>query len=226
MANEQKTAKVRAALAQLDSANDKHWTDDGLPREGVVRQFASDQSISRKDIQEANPNFQRHATKPGVTANDDRDPITGEPVVSVSAIPGSDPTVEDEGLDDPTKNTGEPMTDAEVRTILENRLKAATAELANAQQAVREANKRVLDAQAGIVKAREDLVREFPPLTQAQNIKEYIASEMAQRAAAHGFGHPGVPGSQIDAAMQQHKSRGWKRPSRKGQVQTGAARVE
>lgn len=227
MANDQKTAKVRAALAQLDPANDKHWTDDGLPREGVVRQFANDQSISRKDIQEANPGFQRNPTKPGSVAGDNIDPITGEPVAEVSATPGSGtgvgPAVESH--EDPTKNTGELMSDSEVRAILEGRLKAANEELTAAQNAVREAQARVLRAQAGIVKAREDLVREFPPLTQAENIKQYIASEMAQRAAAHGHGHPGVPGSQIDAAMQRSNSRGWRRPSRAGQTQTGAART-
>lgn len=219
MANDQKTAKIRAALDQLDPANDKHWTDDGLPTEGVVRQFARDQAISRKDIQDAHPGFQRNATKP---APDNLDPLTGEPVVE--AIPGSGGGVI-ESNEDPTKNTGELMTDAEVRAILDGRVKAANEELAAAQQMVRDANNRVLKAQTGIVSAREQLTREFPPMTQAQNIKEYIASEMAQRAAAHGHGEPGVPGSRIDAAMQRSNSRGWRRPSRKGPVQTGAAQV-
>lgn len=222
--NEQKSAKIRAALEKLDPADDTQWTDDGLPREGAVQTFANDKSLTRKDIQEANPGFQRNATKPGVKAGDDIDPLSGEPVATVNAKGGTAPDGDSLGAD-PTKNTGELMSDAEVRFILENRLKASTDELAAAQQAVRDANQRVLKAQGGIVKSREDLVREFPPMTQAQNIKEYIASEMQQRAVAHGHGHPGVPGSQIDAAMQRGNSRGWRRPSRNGPTQTGAAKV-
>lgn len=223
MANEQKTAKIRAALEKLDPKDDTLWTDDGLPRENAVRTLANDQSISRKDIQEAHPGFQRNALKPAPAPND-IDPITGEPVVTVSAIPGSGTGVVESDAD-PTKNTGELMTDAEVRAILEQRLKLANEELVAAQQMVREANNRVLKSQNGIVAARETLTREFPPMTAAQNVKEYIASEMAQRARAHGVGEPGVPGSRIDAAMSRQNSRGWRRPSRTGQVQTGAARV-
>lgn len=218
MTNEQKTAKVRAALAQLDSTNDKHWTDDGLPREGVVRQFAGDQTISRKDIQDAYPGFQRNATKPGAAAGDDIDPLTGAPVVAE----GTGIVVESN--DDPSKNTGDPMTESEVREVLEGRVRAATQAVADRQQDVRDANKAVVDAQAYLVKVREDLTREFPPLTQAENIKQFIASEMEQRARIMGVNQRS-PGSQIDAAFARGNSRGWKRPStgRQGTTQTTGA---
>lgn len=58
-ASEQKTATIRAALQQLDTATDAYWTDNGLPREGVVRELANDTTISRRDIQSAWPNFRR-----------------------------------------------------------------------------------------------------------------------------------------------------------------------
>jgi hypothetical protein len=57
--NEQKNAKIREALQQLDPANNEHWTDNGLPREGAVRQLTDDQNISRRDIQTARPGFLR-----------------------------------------------------------------------------------------------------------------------------------------------------------------------
>lgn len=225
MANEQKTAKIRASLEQLDPADDKHWTDDGLPRENVVRQFAGDQTISRKDIQDAHPGFQRHAVKPAATDTvaPKLDPLTGEPTAAVAAADGGTTLLDPNA--DLTKNTGELMTEDEVRAVLEDRVKAATQQLADAQQAVRDANNAVIDAQGAIIKAREDLTREFPPMTPAQNVKAYIASEMAQRARA--FGHNGIaPGSQIDAAMQRSNSRGWRRPSRQGPTQTGASRPD
>lgn len=227
--SEQKATKIRAALTQLDPAKDDHWTDDGLPRENVVRDFANDQSVSRKDIQDAYPGFQRQAQKPAAEV----DPLTGEPPVSDEAKAAYHlmrPPTEGEGLGldtDPAKNTGDYMSDEEVRVVLEQRVKDAEQGIADAQANVRAANQAVIDAQAKLRQVKDDLTREFPPLTQAQNIKQYIASEMALRAAAHGVGPSpsGIaPGSQIDAAMQRSNSRGWRRPSRTGQVQTGAAR--
>jgi hypothetical protein len=225
--SEQKASTIRAALTQLDPANEKHWTDDGLPREGVVRQFAGDQSISRKEIQDAYPGFQRQATKPPLEV----DPLTGEPAPISDAAKAAahlmaPPEGTGLGLDDPAQNTGEYMSDEEVRIVLEQRVKDAEQGIVDAQANVRAANQGVIDAQAKLKLVKDDLTREFPPLTQAQNIKQYIASEMAQRASQHGHGQPGIaPGSQIDAAMQRSNSRGWRRPSRNGQVQTGAARV-
>lgn len=215
MANEQTVAKIRAALAQLDPKNDAHWTDDGLPRTGVVQKLASDPNLSRKEIQDAQPGFQREPTKPAVTAGDDLDPLTGEPGSGTGVLDGGDPT----------KNTGDLMSEAEVRAILEGNVKDAVQALDDAQQGVREAHALVTTRQNELVSARADLTREFPPMTPAENIKAYIASEVAQRARA--FGHNGIaPGSQIDAAMQRSNSRGWRRPSRNNlPTQTGAAKA-
>lgn len=212
MSNDAKIAKIRTALTQLDPTNDHHWTDDGLPREGVVRKLANDQTVSRKDIQEAQPGFQRNPVDPSASAKaagatETHDPITGEPT---------------EG--DPSLNTGEFMSDAEVKEVLEARVQQKIQEVTDAQQNVRDANKRVLDAHAAVLSAKADLARDFPPLTAAENIKQYIASEMAQRAAAHGHPSGLAPGSQIDAAMQRGNSRGWRRQKRTGPAQTGAAR--
>lgn len=220
MSNEQKTAKIREALKGLDVANDKHWTDDGLPREGVVQKLANDLTLTRKEISDAFPGFQRtpveasKETGAGPKGEPKFDPLTGDEVTDINA--------------DPAKNKGEFMTDAEVKILLEGRLAAAEQEVVDAQVAVRNANRRVMVANAAVADRRADLSREFPPLTVAQNIKNYIASEQAQRAAAaEGFRHSNVaPGSQIDLVMQRSNSRGWRRPVIRHQVQTGAARVE
>lgn len=212
MANDQKTAKIRAALSALDPANPQHWTDDGLPREGVVRKMSGEPNVQRKDIQEAWPGFQR--PKPGETAG--HDPLTGEATPAKEAAPASGA--------DPTKNEGELMTEEEVRSILEQRVAEAQNRITAAQQGVRDANREVLDAVAAHQDARADLAREFPPMTANENVKQYIASEMAQRAAAAGHMVSGIaPGSQIDMAMQRSNSRGWRRPSRGNLgTQTGA----
>lgn len=224
--NDQKTAKIRDALKALDVKDDSQWTDDGLPREGAVKKLANDQTITRKEIQDALPGFQRVPVEAKKTVVAPANKETG---ATHDAITG-DPIVPGESLDvgaDPTKNTGDFMSDTEVRALLESRLSAAQQEVVDAQAAVRDAQRRVLAANAAVQDRRTDLSREFPPMTAAENVKAYIASEMAQRElAARGQRYSAVaPGSQIDAAMQRGNSRGWRRPTRIGQTQTGAARV-
>lgn len=227
--NEQKTQKIRHALTQLDAANDKHWTEDGLPREGIIRKLAGDETISRKDISEAQPGFQRHPIEPPPKAGDNVDALTGEAVSTADANAGATADSEankiaaadgvdsqDGNYSDLTKNTGDLMTEHEVRTILENRVSTREQGVADAQQAVRDAQKAVITAQEDLQAAREEFRREFPPLSQAENIKQFIASEQQQRAAARGYG--GM--AQIDAAMQRSNSRGWRRPSRVGRTST------
>lgn len=233
MANEQRIAKIRAALQQLDKANDQHWTEDGLPREGIVRKLASDTTISRKDISDAQPGFQREPVVPAPTAGDNVDELTGETVqpgagkvdaAAQKAATENGNDSNDGAHTDPAKNTGDMMTESEVREVLETRVRNAEQALADSQQHVRDSHKAVVDRQADLASVKADLSRAYPPLTAAENIKQYIASEMEQRKVAHGYG--GVaPGSQIDAAMMRSNSRGWRRPSRQGQTQTGAQRV-
>ncbi len=233
MANDQKTQKIRHALTQLDAANDGHWTEDGLPREGIVRKLAGDTTISRKDITDAHPGFQRNPVVPAPKDGDIVDELTGEtvtPGAAGKADTAAQKAATESGADstdgahaDPAQNTGDYMTEGEVREVFETRVKNCITALADAQQAVRDANNSVIVAQNDLQKARADLSREFPPMTQAENVKQYIASEMEERRRAHGYG--GIaPGSQIDAAMARGNSRGWRRPSRMGQTQTGAAR--
>ena len=61
MSNQTETPKILAALAQLDPADNSHWTSDGLPNTGVVQRIANDQTIKRTDIQSARPGFDREA---------------------------------------------------------------------------------------------------------------------------------------------------------------------
>lgn len=53
------TAKILAALAQLDVGNDNHWTADGSPRLDTVRLLATDSAISREAVTAAAPGFSR-----------------------------------------------------------------------------------------------------------------------------------------------------------------------
>lgn len=55
---------IQKALAQLDPANDDHWTSDGAPRVDVVSEITGDKSLKRKDITDAAPKFTRELSKP------------------------------------------------------------------------------------------------------------------------------------------------------------------
>lgn len=70
------TAKIIEALQKLDTANDNHWTADGLPRIDTVKMLASDQTLTRDVITAAAPNFSRSnadfnaaTTTPSTTEN-------------------------------------------------------------------------------------------------------------------------------------------------------------
>lgn len=173
--------EITAALSKLDPQNNEHWTDDGLPVTRVVQTLANEPGIKRSDINEVAPGFSRTSADPVEATG------TGEP-----AAPEVSASVEGAGL-------GEKAT---FQTAFEEAEKA----LAQAKDVRIAAQRAELEAQKHRDKALTALNAAFPPLTHAQNIKQYINHEQAQRAERFG------PGSQLDAAMSARRSRGWSRP--------------
>ncbi len=51
--------KIQEALLKLDTANDNHWTDDGLPRVDAVKFSAGIPTLTRDEITSASPGFSR-----------------------------------------------------------------------------------------------------------------------------------------------------------------------
>lgn len=64
-------SKLREVLLKLDTANDNHWTGEGLPRLETVRVLIGDQSVTREQITQAVPGFSRYtqetSKEPAVT---------------------------------------------------------------------------------------------------------------------------------------------------------------
>lgn len=50
---------ITLALKKLDPTNDDHWTSDGAPRMDAVHAVAEDESITRKQVTDAWPEFNR-----------------------------------------------------------------------------------------------------------------------------------------------------------------------
>lgn len=84
------TAKLQAALQQLDVANDNHWTSDGLARLETVRLLAGDQSLTREALLQAAPGFTR------ATPTLQRPEVPGKapqaPAKAAEAAPAASPT--------------------------------------------------------------------------------------------------------------------------------------
>lgn len=197
--------KILAALAQLDPSVNEHWTDDGLPVTKAVQAFANDPEIKRSDINEVAPTFTR------------------ESAAKKDAAPARKPEMVDEPeelLSDGSNAEGSGETKDEVDdlgVVSDDQAEAAFAEASarveRAKQAQAEANRAVADAIKARDKAQRDLEATHPPLTHAQNIKQFLRGEAETRARK--MGAQGVYGaSQIDMAMSSRRSRGWSRPKR------------
>jgi hypothetical protein len=188
--------KIKTALAQLDHDDADSWTEDGLPRTGIVQKLLNDQTIRRQDIGDAWPGFVRKvsvtapieptATDPGPKADGGTtlvDPI--EPIAPVDTRP----------------------TEAEYRAKLnQDVVDAEMAYIANKKElAVCHGREQPLRLE--IERTKKVRAAAFPPMTAAQNIKEYLAGEHQKRIETSRL-------NQVDAAMGKGNTLGWKRPVR------------
>lgn len=51
--------KIKEGLARLDPKNDNHWTEEGLPRLEAMRLFTGQASLTREQVTDADPAFNR-----------------------------------------------------------------------------------------------------------------------------------------------------------------------
>ena len=196
--NDSQREKIRTALEQLDHDDNTHWTDDGLPRTGVVQKLANDTTIKRSDINEAVPGFARKVGD-----------AMGDPPEGVTEAGAAEDKIKTGSKD----GDGELMTEAEVHAILTQNIVVAEAAVKAAQRKIMEGHADEKKAVAALAAARQDHQAKFPPMTPMENIKQYLASENAKRAAEAGKpGH--YEPARVDAAAQRHNSRGWRRPIR------------
>lgn len=200
--------KIRAALAQLDPADNEHWTDDGLPKTGVVQKLANDQTIKRSDIQTAAPGFERPAS-PEKATDDFGAPIDQTASTETGLAPAADGGTTLESADN---GQGEYLTEEEVHSILAQRVAACENAIAAADKKAAEGQNERIAAVKALNDARKEMNAKFPPMTDAEMRKQYIASENARRQAQ--VEGRGVLASRIDQSMARGNSRGWRRPTR------------
>lgn len=190
---------ISSALLQLDSGNDAHWTDDGLPRVDVVQTILKDPDVRRKDINEAQPGFARAV--PGATTEPE-DIQPGDVEIATTTV-----EPEDENLDDVLGDIDE----AELKALMQKRVYDAEQKMVRARAATQAARDYERKTEQWHVKALADLNRRFPPLHPSDAIKQHLESQLRQRYERAGFG-----ASQIDAALGTRGKRGWGQSARRG----------
>lgn len=205
------TEDIKKALTELDSGNDAHWTDDGLPRIDVIQTLLKDPTVKRKDVNEAAPGFSRAGTE-GTTEPEDVQP--GDPVAA-EAEAGAD-LENDDGYN---LDTQDPLSDvarldpAQLKGLMEVRIAQAQERLTTARQATREAMEYERKCMNWADKSKLDYNRRFPPMHPSDAIKAHLASQLEQRYIAAGELPPAAHGmspalSPLEAVMMKRKKQG------------------
>jgi len=154
--------RIREALAKLDTANEGHWTSEGMPRLDVMKDLVG-QAVSRADITSAAKSFTRKTPNleteaPELTGNGDSADVQESDIVAGA-------------------NTEEPSYVQEE----EEADKKVEAEFVEAQKGIDKANRRLLAAQAAMDALITRRARAQSSVTTAHDVKAYQHSQNRQR---------------------------------------------
>lgn len=207
-------ATPKEALAQvlqsLDTKNDKLWTDDGSPLVSEVQRLANDKTVTRAQINEALPGFNRVPVE----------------VKNTTIAPASDVKVSDggdapgEALDAATEDDLEALSTDQMRSILQRRVRDAEEAVTAQRRATSDSRQEEIKCERRLTRAHSDMQRYFPPITAAANIKAHL--EAQGRLAMEKAGLGVSTRSQVDISMERSNRRGWTRPTRPVQNVAGA----
>jgi len=157
--------KIRDALAKLDTANEGHWTSEGMPRLDVMKDLVG-QAVSRADITSAAKSFTRKTPNldtevPEQTGNGDSADVRESDIVAGA-------------------NTKEPSYVQE-EEVEEEADKKVEAEFVEAQKGIDKANRRFLAAQTAMDALITRRARAQSSVTTAHDVKAYQHSQNRQR---------------------------------------------
>ena len=216
---------ILAALQQLDSSNDNHWTADGMPRLDTIKVLTGEE-VTRAQVTEAAPYFNR------------TNPTTEVPpeVLDPPAPAGADATTADAPPITTEEKDEEPVEAAAPLVVTVN--DEEVGELQGALTATREA---MVEAEAAITAAKDTyqkLVNQEVELddklgelvgveTSGDAIRGYLASQkklvadkvnrfkqMKDAGLGEVLNNLGKMRAPIDEAMARKRARGGKRPAR------------
>jgi predicted nuclease with TOPRIM domain len=151
--------QIEEALLQLDVANDDQWTQDGLPRVDVIQVLTENNTVTRAEITAVDPTFSRY-------------PVNKE------EIPNESETI---NQDSPKAETNKSK-----KEEIEAKVEAVKAELAELVSEKAFLDKKVEDKQKELDLLLDSLTEEFPALSPAQAIQDYLQKSAQIRAARSG----------------------------------------
>jgi len=187
-------AAIKEILEGLDITDDANWTEDGAPALDIVQGLADDATITRDDINAADPGFAR---------------MVGEKADKNTTIKNTR-VVAAETTNETATGSAEISTER-MREILDRRVVDAQNNLAAAQKAHSEAGQEVTRCQQRLQRAHDDHERQYPKVTPAQAIKDHLAAQVRQsqvRAGLIDANDPVTARPQIDQTMERNNRRG------------------
>jgi hypothetical protein len=229
--------KIKAVLAQLDPLDDDQWTADGAPKVESVSALLGEK-ITRQDIVNAAPDFNREKAEKGVDDEDDTDQEQeqdlSDPELNEGETEGDDgkeevdlqPEPESEPVSVPTKfNAAEFLAwlngqDKEDLEDIEASLKEELSRNSTKQDELKE-QAAALKTASAYVKLR--IKAEYPNTSDADATRAYIEAQTRARAERMGIRQSVLKGlkpselegrSPLDAAMARKTTRGVNRPNR------------
>lgn len=184
--------KIQEALLKLDTSNENHWTQDGLPRLDTIKILASDPSLTRETVSEAAPGFTRTNAVVAAPAADPVPPaapaaIEPPPVVIVApaaqqaaeqvTAPTEPPVAEDAPLTPAPigETTPENEAEQELRS-LQLELDDALAEVSDIAEALAQ-GKTMLDRAQNRAAEIENQISKLPQANNGNAIGQYLASQ-------------------------------------------------
>jgi hypothetical protein len=205
---------IAQVVKSLDPDDATLWTDDGSPIVEVVQKLCNDTDLTRANINEALPSYDRKAAafakggafKPPAGAKGlfakEEPKLSTDTIVTADILPPNP---------EPRRQGGVHLEDEEARQILKDRVARAEEAVIDAKRETSEAKGREVQAEQRLTRAMNDLQRKYPPISAAANIKAHLEAQgrlAMERAGLTGFS------SQVDTAMSIMKRRGFARPTR------------
>jgi len=185
-----KIATIVTALLALDTANDQHWTTDGLPRLETVKFLAKDQSLTRDEVTAASPGFNRSNNEVNAPAVEpvQEEPASVEPVQEEvePAQAGAEvgeadfPAGQDAQAEQPEVENGWAANDPDALSVLQADLEEAEAVIADLMVAKDELAAAIDNANARADGIRDQLTTAKGPSDHSTVIQQALEAQKRQ----------------------------------------------
>lgn len=200
---------LKEILQGLDHKNDALWTDDGSPLVSEIQRLANDKTITRGQINDANPGFARKM-KDSVSEDVQPDDEVETAGYGLDLIPSSDVEAKIGDLigddDDDDFFETEEAEHAHIKAIAQQRVSDAELALSAAKTHTVEAYRAERQAEQRLTRALTQYSAKFPPMSAAENIQQHLARQqevLRERVTGSKFEVSGL--NPVDVTLQDRR---------------------